>query len=277
MRQSQAKLDHPSLPEPGRPRGLSPVHGRGIYTLWLRDQRRFYGDALEWIGGYLVSSLLFVTVFDLAWTADVEAWPGVPMTSFIAPGVTAFALFATAFQASAASLVHDKLEGMLADVLMSPLQPWEIAIGMLTSAVTCALLNGLLILLVMSLFIPFPIAQPLTALGFAVLGALLFACLGLITGILAERWDGFSAAETFLLLPLGLLSGSFFRIDSLPALGQQIMVLNPVYYAIDGFRAGIVGQSETALLQGAALLLAVDILLLFGGWRLLSSGYKLKP
>lgn len=277
MNRPTGKTDYPSLPQPGRPRALTPVHWRGIYTLWLRDQRRFFGDALEWIGGYIASSLLFVTVFDLAWTSELEAWPGVGMTSFIAPGVTAFALFATAFQATAAALVHDKLEGMLADVLMAPLKAWEIATGMILSAVSCALINGLLILLVLSVFIELPFAQPLLSLCFGFLGALLFASLGLIVGVLAERWDGFSAAETFLLLPLGLLSGSFFSIESLPSLGQDLMSLNPVFYAIDGFRAGVVGPSETTLWQGALILLAVDILLLIACWRLLSSGYKLKP
>ena len=277
MSQPPAGTDFPPLPRPGRPRGLAPVHWQGIYTIWLRDQRRFFGDALEWIGGYMISSLLFVTVFDLAWTADLEAWPGVSMTAFIAPGVTAFALFATAFQATAAALVYDKLEGMLADVLMAPLMAWEIMAGMLLSAMTCALVNGVLILLVISLFIELPMAQPLLTLGFALLGALLFAALGLIIGILAQRWDGFSAAETFLLLPLGLLSGSFFMIDSLPALGQTIMAFNPVYYAIDGFRAGVVGQAETSLWRGAAVLLAVDLLLLLVCWRLLATGYKIKP
>ncbi len=272
-----AKADYPPLPQPGRPRGLTPVHWRGIYTLWLRDQRRFFGEALEWIAGYMVSSLLFITVFDLAWTAELEAWPGIAMTSFIAPGVTAFALFATAFQVTAAALVHDKLEGMLADVLMAPLYAWEIVAGMLLSATTCALVNGVVILFTVSLFVELPIVSPLITLGFAALGALLFACLGMIIGILADRWDGFSAAETFLLLPLGLLSGSFFQIASLPAIGQQILAFNPVYYAIDGFRAGVVGYSETQLWQGAVILVAVDILLLIGCWRLLSSGYKVKP
>jgi ABC-2 type transport system permease protein len=77
-------------------------------------------------------------------------------------------------------------------------------------------------------------------------------------------------------LPLGFLSGTFFTLASLPDAALALIVLNPVVYAVDGFRYGLTGHAETALLPGAVLLAALNLALWLLLWRLFSVGYKLK-
>ena len=127
------------------------------------------------------------------------------------------------------------------------------------------------------LFVDLQVQAPLAVLLFAALLSLVFAALGFIVGLWADTWDRSAAVETFLVMPLGLLSGSFFPLASLPELGQQVIRLNPVFYGIDGFRAGFIGWSDSSGLLGAPLLAALFLALYAFAWQLVRRGYKIKP
>ena len=100
---------------------------------------------------------------------------------------------------------------------------------------------------------------------------------GAITGICAERWEHFSAAETFLVFPIAILSGAFFAIASLPADVRWLFAANPVFHALEGFRYGFTGQAHES--PGLALAVLLALIAALGGlaWRLVAVGYKLKP
>jgi len=259
------------------PRDLGPVNWRGLWTLYRRGTLRFVKFAPEGVGGTLVSSLLFLAVFTLAWgETRHEPWPGVALGTFIAPGIAAYALFHNAFENSAFPLLYDKLEGMVGDILGAPLTPLEMVVGYVLPAASCGLITGASVLGAMALFVELPLTAPLQALAFAVLGATLFALLGFLTSLWARKWDRYSAVETFLVLPLGLLSGTFFPLRDLPETGQHLILANPVFYAVDGFRAGFLGQGESDFALGLALL--GGLCLLFGviAWAQVRRGYRLK-
>ena len=153
----------------------------------------------------------------------------------------------------------------------------ELLAGYVLPAVLNAMMTGGLILLIAHLLIGFAFPNLLLALVFALSSALLFALIGTLAGLWADRWEHYSLAETFVVLPLGFLSGTFFTLASLPTTAQGLIAVNPVYYAIDGFRFAVVGFGETSPLLGLAVL-AMPILG-FGllAWRLFARGYKLKP
>ena len=80
-----------------------------------------------------------------------------------------------------------------------------------------------------------------------------------------------------MILPLSMLSGTFFAVSSLPELGQTIIQLNPVFYAIDGFRAGVLGPVQSDPMVGLAVLVGLDLILAFLTWQLVRIGYKIRP
>jgi len=265
--------DAPATPAP---RVLRTPNWVGLWTLYRRQLTAFLRFGLESISGPLVSSLLFLAVFVLALAGREEMLPGIGVAEFVAPGLVAFALAHSAFDMGAFPVLHDKLEGMIQDVAMAPLSALEIVAGYVLSAATAALLNAAAILAVVALFVPLAFASAAQALLFAGLLALLFALVGMLVGLWADKWDHYSAAETFLIMPLGLLSGTFFSIATLPEAGQALMRANPVFYGIDGFRAGILGASESEAWLGAVLLVVIEIGLVLVLWRLVARGYKIR-
>jgi ABC-2 type transport system permease protein len=98
-----------------------------------------------------------------------------------------------------------------------------------------------------------------------------------VVGIWAARWENFAAALTFLVIPLAYLSGTFYPVGRLPEAGQAVVALNPVFYVIDGFRAGFTGTGEASLVTGALLIVAINGVLAAFVHRLFARGYRLKP
>ncbi len=58
---------------------------------------------------------------------------------------------------------------------------------------------------------------------------------------------------------------------------RWLFELNPVFHAVQGFRFGFIGSAEAAVLTSGAVLIALDLMLACLAWRLLASGYKIKP
>ena len=81
---------------------------------------------------------------------------------------------------------------------------------------------------------------------------------------------------TFVVTPLTFLSGTFYSIDRLPGIWNDLAHLNPVFWLIDGFRAGMIGWSDSDPWIGGVAIAGLDALLLALCWRLFSTGWKLK-
>lgn len=261
------------------PRHFGRINWRGVWSLYRRDMKRYLSFVADSILGPILSSLLFIFVFVIAaGGADVLAgMEGVDLAAFIGTGLVGYQICLGAFQAAAFPVVYDKMEGMIQDVLSAPLMPLEMVCASALAATTASMVTASAILLVLWPFIELPLAAPHLALAFAALSGLFFALIGYITGLWAEKWDRYAAVETFLILPVGMLSGTFFAVGALPEFGQQIIRLNPVFYAIDGFRSGFLGPLQSSPAAGLALLALLDALLLTVAWSLVRRGYKIRP
>jgi len=258
------------------PRIFGAVNRRGLWTHLLRGLKRFFKMPLSSVAGPIASQGLFLAVFVVAYKADVLLAGSFPPLTFVAPGIIAFSMTHTAFEQGAFPVLFDKLEGMIQDVMMAPLTPLEVTLGYVGSAAISGLFLGLCSLAVVAPFAGLTFDQPLVTLYFAIMGCLLFALLGAVAGLWAEKWDRYSAVETFLILPLGMLSGAFFPLTAVPENWQTLLQANPAYYVIDGVRYGLIGRAETDLLLGAGYLLVCNLLLAFLVSRLFARGYKLR-
>ena len=109
-----------------------------------------------------------------------------------------------------------------------------------------------------------------------VLVAVLFSALGIIFGLLAEKFDHIAVLTTFFITPLVFVGGVFTSIHFLPPLVQKISLINPMFYMIDAFRYSYIGTGVVSLwvsLGVVALLAAVA----FGvALRMAATGFKLR-
>jgi ABC-2 type transport system permease protein len=150
--------------------------------------------------------------------------------------------------------------------------------GWIASAAVIATAIGASVAIAMALFgLGWP-ARPLTGLYFAGCAILLFAATGVVAAILSEKWDGLSGKETFVLVPLIFLSGTFFPLEAVPEGFWRIAFqLNPIVYLVDGFRFAMTGVGSTDPWLAAAIALAAALAMTAAAHALFRSGYRIKP
>ena len=70
--------------------------------------------------------------------------------------------------------------------------------------------------------------------------------------------------------------GSFSEVNRLPPPFDLVATLNPVFYAIDGFRYGLIGIGDRPVIAGLLVLVLVNAMLGTLCYRVLASGFRLK-
>jgi ABC-2 type transport system permease protein len=202
----------------------------------------------------------------------------VSFETFLAPGVVMMAILNNAFANTSSSLIIAKVQGNSVDFLMPPLSPLELTIGFLSGAVTRGILVGLVAYAAIWILqiTPFQIAHFWAVAYYSAVASLFMGAVGLLGGIWADKFDHMAAVQNFVVMPLTMLSGTFYPISRLPEPFVTISHGNPFFHMIDGFRYGFTGHAEGDLLMGAVFALALTLALCTTCWALFRSGYKLK-
>ncbi len=252
------------------------VNWLGLYTLAEREVVRFIAVWSQTVLAPLITAGLFLLVFDLAIGSQRGAVMGVPFSHFLAPGILMMTVIQNAFANTASSLVISKVQGNIVDTLMPPLSPLELVIGYTAGGIIRGLVVALAVAIVCFPVLGVGIAHPIWALVFVLLGAALLALVGLLAGIVSDRFDQMNAITNFIVTPLSFLSGTFYSIDILPPALQIVTRYNPIFYLIDGMRYGVIGVSDTSPLVGLAFTGGLVLLLTAIGWRWIATGYRLK-
>ena len=263
--------------QPPRPRSVGLVNWRGLWTLYLNEVRRFLNVFTQTLIAPVVTTLLFLAIFTLALGGAGRSLAGVPYSVFLVPGLIMMSMVQNAFANTSSSLVISKVQGNIVDVLMPPLSAWELTLGFAGGGITRGLLVGLVVGLAMRFFVPYQILHPSFVLFHAVMAVSMLSLLGMIGGIWAEKFDHIAAVTNFVITPLSFLSGTFYSVDRLPEAWHLLAYLNPFFYMIDGFRYGFIGHADASPWVGVLVMLTIVSGLALTAYRMLASGYRLKP
>ena len=182
-----------AAPNSPSPREFGRVNVLGCWSYFLRGLLRFWRWSWTSILGVCVSSGLLLVVFIIAGREGSLA-AGLSIADFVAPGMILFASSMTAFEGGATLVLEDKIEGTIADVLMAPLSSAEMLVGMVLPPVFNAVATGLAIFGLTLFFTDYSYVSPLLSFAFLVLNALLFALVGALVGLWADKWDHYGGA-----------------------------------------------------------------------------------
>jgi ABC-2 type transport system permease protein len=258
------------------------VNWGGLWTLYVKEVRRFFKVQLQTVWAPAVTTLLFLVVFTVALGGGGRTVAlgstAIPFANFLAPGLIVMGMLQNAFANASFSLLVGKIQGTIVDYLMPPLSTGELLAALCGGAVTRAFCVGAAVWLAMALWpgVSVTPAHFWAILWFGFLGSLFLALMGVLTSIWAEKFDHAAAVTNFVVAPLALLSGTFYSVDRLSPLFQAISHANPFFYIISGFRYGFLGVADSPILVGSAVILALDIVLALACYALLRSGWKIK-
>lgn len=156
--------------------------------------------------------------------------------SFLGPGMVALvAMFASIFGAIA--LIEDKHSGFLQSAMVSPTPRWMSALARVCSGVLVAGVQAGLCLMPMGL-----LGVRAGVVEWMVGALMLVGMSAGVSGVslgLAWRVDsvsGFHGVMNAILMPMWLLSGSFFESESAPLWLRWVVRINPLSWPIGGLR-----------------------------------------
>jgi ABC-2 type transport system permease protein len=248
----------------------------GFRTLLYKEVLRFWKVAFQTIAAPVLTGVLYLLVFGHVLDQRVEAFAGARYSAFLVPGLVMMSLLQNAFANSSSSLIQSKIMGNLVFVLLPPLSHVEFFAAYALSSVLRALVVGLGVFAVTALVAVPPVNAPIWILVFGLLGAAMLGVLGIIAGIVSDKFDQLAAFQNFIIMPATFLSGVFYSVHSLAPFWQTLSRLNPFFYMIDGFRYGFFARSDvdpwhSLAVVSASLLLTAGIAI-----RMLASGYRLR-
>ncbi|MBC2652802.1 ABC transporter permease [Novosphingobium flavum] len=271
-----------AFPEPGVPL-IHQINGLGLWTLYIKEVRRFFKVQTQTIWAPAVTTLLYLMIFTLALGGGNRMVLGVSFAAFVAPGLIAMGMMNNAFANSSFNFLAGKIQGTIIDYLMPPFSEIELMLALIGAAVTRAVLVGLALAGAIMLWPGVHLAapHPWAIVWFGLMGSVMLAFIGLLTSLWAEKFDHNAAVTNFVITPLTMLSGTFYVIDNLAPAFQTASRLNPFFYVISGFRFGFLGRSDIGdtnlhVLQGAIGLGLLNLVLGIATYVLLRSGWKLK-
>jgi ABC-2 type transport system permease protein len=218
-----------------------------IWTLTWRELLRFFRQRTRIVGA-LGQPLIFWVLFGAGLRGSFQApeWAprGMSYQEYFFPGVTVMIVLFTAIF-STISIIEDRREGFLQGVLVAPVPRLALVLGKLTGGTALALIQAALFLtlgpllhfvgLGPSLGWRLSIADGLFMIGFLGLVAFALTALGYSMAWSLDSTQGFHALMSIFLMPMWLLSGSFFPVPESGWL-SWVMRLNPLTYGVAGLR-----------------------------------------
>ena len=133
-----------------------------------------------------------------------------------------------AFQQTANSISVGKMYyHVFQSVVLSPVRPFEVMLGIVMAGVVRGLFFGGLIFLMA--WLVFDAGHlTLSILIGGVLGSFCFGALGCIVGLLVKMPDDVAFVNNFFIMPMTFFGGSFFPVENLPQSIQYVVMLFPV-------------------------------------------------
>ncbi len=226
------------------------------YGYWWASYRRTWrGSAVS----TLVSPVMYLTAMGVGLGSLVKSGQGTEGLSylqFVAPGLVA----ATAMQVGAAEAMYPVLASFkwvrnYHAMAATPLTPSDIFVGHLLWMASRAAMASTVYLGIVAAFGGIRSAWAALALPTSVLVALAFSAPVTAFAATRETDYGFAVLQRFVIIPMFLFSGTFFRVEQLPALVRPIAYALPLWHGVSLMRDLTTGRLES----GGWLLVAAHI------------------
>ena len=239
---------------------------RGIYTLWLREVKRFLRDRTRLVSMF-IQPILWLVIFGAGFGVRFSI-PGLSYQQVIFPGIVGQTLLFTSMFMGI-SVLWDKEFGFMKEILVSPISRFSIFIGKVLGDATSGFIQGIIVFAVgVALGIKIDFVTFLYALPIMILITIGLVSIGLAVASFISTLEGFGSIQTFINLPLFFLSGALFPLKgpgvSLPAWLTTVAAWNPLTYGVDALRTLMLGSAWVPL-QIQSLWIDLGLVALFDG------------
>lgn len=230
-----------------------------IWTVFWRDFIVLKRRMTKFILSRMVAPMLYLVAFGWGLGRSIEVNSG-SYLDFLVPGIMALNSMNISFNSitpvHAERIYHKSLE----EYIIAPIWPDAFVIGKVLAAVLRGLISSAIIVLLAMAFGAHLTLTPLFIIVL-ILNCIIFAEIGFLAAMKINTYEEMGQVNTYILLPMSFLCGTFFSTHALPALLRyfiEILPLTHTSYLLRGLGTG----SEISLLS----LLVLVIYALLGLW-----------
>jgi ABC-2 type transport system permease protein len=247
-----------------------------LWTLMKREMIRSLKIVNQVIWPPIITTLLYVFVFGVAIGSHITSVQGVTYAQFLIPGLIMLQVIDSSYGECSSSVFQGRFMNSIQEMLVAPMSAFEIVAGYTLGSLCRSLLIAALITVVGAIVVH---TWPQNwLLYFVVIGlvSVLFSTIGMIFGLLADKFDHIAIFTTFVITPLTFVGGVFTSATMLPPALRNLELFNPIFYTIDAFRLSYTNQSFLPPVFSLGMIVLLTAIALGTVLRITAVGYKLR-
>jgi ABC-2 type transport system permease protein len=249
-----------------------------LFTIARREVNRILRIWGQTLVPPAITMTLYFLIFGQLIGSRIGEMGGFRYMDFIVPGLVMMSVIQNAYGNISSSFFGAKFGRHIEEMLVSPMPNWVILGGYVTGGVLRGLMVGSIVLVIAMFFTPVRVPHPLVTIVTVLLGATIFSLAGFVNAVYAKKFDDIAIIPTFILTPLTYLGGVFYSVRVLPDWAEQATHLNPIFYMVNAFRYGLLGEGamDMPLWSAFAVMLGFVAVLSWLALRLLTKGVGLR-
>jgi ABC-2 type transport system permease protein len=196
--------------------------------------------------------------------------PSMLSVNFMIPGVVALILLFQALLLTAFAVVRERERGTLEQLIVTPIQPWELMLGKILPYTILASVAATVALIASRLLFGVEVAGSLVLLALLSILFLLGSLgLGLFISTVSHTQAQAMQMAMFVAMPSMLLSGFMYPRETMPFVIRQLSLLTPMTYYLQILRGIMLKGVGLVVLWPSILPLALFSLIVFtlSAWR----------
>lgn len=201
-----------------------------FYPIFWKEMLLIRKKPWRFLASSMVMPLLYLVTFGWGLGRGMNTGSGAHL-EFILPGILALSAMNSSFGPVSTSLNISKLyTRTLEEVLVSPLSSWSIALGRALTGLARGLFSALILL---GIGFVAGIQLHFSPYFFLVLGltSFCFGAAGVAAAMLARTHEDMANLNSFFIVPMSFLAGTFFSPDRLPEPFRSLILVYPLTHA----------------------------------------------
>ena len=245
-------------------------------TIVRKEFVRFARIWIQTILPSVITIFLYITIFGNFIGDRIGVISDFNYIDYIIPGLVIMPIISNSYMNVVGSFYSSRFQKSHEEMMVSPVPDYIILLGYVSGGVIRAFVVGIAVFFVTTIFTDIPVYNMWLVVLITFLTSFLFSTAGFINAVYAKSFDDINIVTTFVLTPLTYLGGTFYSIDALPQVWQDISVFNPIAYIISSYRFAFLGLEETSLALSLSIVVVLIIVLFFVALMILSRGIGIK-
>ena len=233
-----------------------------ICTVFWRDWVVLKRRLARFIFSRMVAPMLYLVAFGWGLGRNIQVGDG-SYIDFLVPGIMALNSMNISYNSLTPLCTERVYHRSMGEYIIAPMHPSSFIIGKLLAAVLRGLISSAVIM-VLALGFGANLNIDLAYVSIVVLNCVIFAEIGFFAALSMDSYEELSQVNTYILLPMSFLCGTFFTTAALPELLRLIIDILPLTHTSYLLRSiasqgAIAWESVAVLLVYAIIGFILDI------------------